>query len=390
MPWPRTILHVDMDAFFASVEQLDRPEIRGKPVLVGHDGLRGVVTAASYDARKFGCHSAQPMSQAKRLCPHAIVMPPRFQRYQELSARLLEILDAFSPLVEPISIDEALVDLTGTERLHGPTEGAARSIKSRVCSELKLTASIGVAPNKFLAKLASDLQKPDGLTLIGPDDIDTILPPLPVTRIWGVGAKTAAVLSSHGIKTIGDLRRMGPKWLREHFGEAGEHYHRLAHGLDHRDVTPDASAKSIGHEQTFGVDLVHLEEIRQFLLRQVEQVAARVRKHGRKAGCVVVKIRFGDFKTITRSRTLSEPTDLTAELWDATKGLLEAWAAKSFSPVRLIGIHATSFADADQQLSLFVDESSEKRRQVDRTVDAINQKLGSSSVFRGAMKHKDG
>src|SRR4051812_2956467 len=183
-----------MDAFFAAVEQLDHPHIRGKPVLVGHDGARGVVAAASYEARKFGCHSAQPMGQAKRLCPHAIVMPGRFHRYREMSNKLFDILGDFSPLVEPISIDEAFVDLTGTERLHGSADGVAARIKHRVRAELSLTVSVGAAPNKFLAKLASDLQKPDGLTIIGPGDIDRILPPLPVTRIWGVGPKTAKEL----------------------------------------------------------------------------------------------------------------------------------------------------------------------------------------------------
>jgi DNA polymerase-4 len=373
-----------MDAFFASVEQLDRPEWRGKPLLVGHDGLRGVVTAASYEARKFGCHSAQPMAQAKRLCPHAIIAPPRFGRYSELSHRLMEILDNFSPVVEPISIDEAFVDLTGTERLHGPGEGVARAIKQRVRDELQLTCSVGLAPNKFLAKLASDLQKPDGLTIIGPDDIDRVLPPLPVTRLWGVGPKTARELERYGIKTIGDLRKLGEKWLREHFGDSGEHYHRLAHGLDDRHVTPDARAKSIGHEQTFGVDLIHLDEIRQVLLGQVEQVAARVRKHGRKTRCITVKIRYGNFQTITRSQTLREATDETAVLWEAAKGLLETWTAKSFSPVRLIGVHATNFTRADEQMSMFRDEASQKRRQVDRAVDAINERLGATKVSRGA------
>src|SRR5690349_9732554 len=206
-----------MDAFFAAVEQLDHPLLRGKPVLVGGDGPRGVVAAASYEARVYGCHSAQPMAQAKRLCPHAIVMPGRFSRYRELSGRLFDILGDFSPLVEPISVDEAFVDLTGTERLHGPAIDVARRIKQRVRDELQLTASVGVAPNKFLAKLASDLQKPDGLTVIDEESIDRILPPLPVTRIWGVGPKTAHALQRAGIRTIGDLRKSGLKWLSEKF-----------------------------------------------------------------------------------------------------------------------------------------------------------------------------
>jgi DNA polymerase-4 len=377
-----------MDAFFASVEQLDQPALRGKPVLVGHEGLRGVVTAASYEARKFGCHSAQPMATAKRLCPHAIVVPTRFHRYIDINRQLMTLLDQFSPLVEPISIDEAFVDLTGTERLHGPGASTARKIKDCVRRELQLTCSIGLAANKFLAKLASDLEKPDGLTIIGPEDVDRILPPLAVTRMWGVGPKTGERLARHGINTFADLRAAGEKWMKQKFGSSGAHYFALAHGLDKRAVTPDASARSIGHEQTFGVNLIHLDEIRQFLLGQVEQVAARVRRHGRRAGCVVVKIRFGDFQTITRSQTLAEPTDETSVLWSAARELLESWATKSFSPVRLIGVHATSFADSNQQLSLFSDKSSEKRRRVDRAVDAINEKLGDTRISRGGKARK--
>jgi nucleotidyltransferase/DNA polymerase involved in DNA repair len=386
VPPARSILHVDMDAFFAAVEQLDHPEIRAKPVLVGHDGPRGVVAAASYEARKFGCHSAQPMSQAKRLCPHAVVMPGRFSRYREISGQLFDILGDFSPLVEPISVDEAFVDLTGTERLHGTAIDVASKIKQRVRNELHLTASVGVAPNKFLAKLASDLQKPDGLTVINADSIDTILPPLPLTRIWGIGPKTARDLERAGLRTIGDLRKAGLKWLSERFGESGEHYFRLALGQDSRDVTPDSNAKSIGQEQTFGVDLIHLDEIRSVLLSQVENVAARVRRHGRRAGSVHLKIRFGDFQTITRSQTLSEPTDSTAELWNAAKLILETWAERSFSPVRLIGMQASTLTDEPAQQKLFADASQEKQRKLDRAVDAINQRLGSASIRRGGAK----
>src|SRR3954470_9503132 len=219
MPPPRSILHLDMDAFFASVEQLDDPRLRGKPVLVGHDGSRGVVAAASYESRAFGCRSAQPMAVAKRLCPHAIVMPVRFARYHEISSRVMTILESYSPLVEPISIDEAFVDLTGTDRLHGPGDRVARAIKQRVRDELQLTASVGLAPNKFLAKLASDLEKPDGLTIVRPEQIDTLLPPLSLTKIWGIGPKTAARLETLGLRTIGDIRRIGHDWLRDRFGD---------------------------------------------------------------------------------------------------------------------------------------------------------------------------
>jgi nucleotidyltransferase/DNA polymerase involved in DNA repair len=326
------------------------------------------------------------MSQARRLCPHAIVMPGRHDRYRELSGKLFDILGDFSPLVEPISVDEAFVDLTGTERLHGDPREVAKRIKLRVREETGLTCSVGVAPNKFLAKLASDLQKPDGLTIIDTNTIDTILPPLSLAKIWGIGPKTARELERAGLRTIGDLRRVGQTWLSERFGDSGEHYFRLANGQDSREVTPDSSAKSIGQEQTFGVDLVSLDEIKSVLLSQVEHVAARVRRHHRRAGSVQLKIRFGDFQTITRSQTLPEATDSTIELWNVARSILETWASTSFSPVRLIGMQATSLTDEPRPEKLFVDVVDEKNRKVDRAVDAINQRLGKASVFRGGAK----
>jgi DNA polymerase-4 len=391
MPADRQILHIDMDAFFASVEQLDHPELRGKPVLVGGTGPRGVVAAASYEARKFGCHSAQPTAQARRLCPQAIVVRGNFARYRELSHRLRDILYFYSPAVEPISIDEAFVDLTGSERLLGPAEKVAAEMKQRVKRELQLTASVGLAPNKFLAKLASDLEKPDGLTIIRPDQIDAVLLPLPVTRIWGVGAKTAKSLERAGIRTIADIRNAGMKWLSERFGESGEHYYRLSLGQDHREVKTDRDAKSIGHEETFGVNLVHLDEIMGVLLGQVEQVAARVRAQSRRAGSVSLKIRFGNFQTITRAVTLSEPTDSTTQMWEAARGLLQKWADESFSPVRLIGVQAQNLSDGGEQMALFEDETAEKQSRLDKTLDAINGRLGKAAVTRGGtVKRRTG
>ena len=233
------ILHLDMDAFFAAVEQRDHPELRGKPLLIGHDGPRGVVATASYEARPFGCHSAQPMVVAKRLCPQAIIVPVRGERYREVSAQMFAILDEFSPLVEPLSVDEAFLDLTGTEQLLGPPEQVAQTLRGRIATDLQLTASVGVAPNKFLAKLASDMDKPDGLTVIRPEDIDRILLPLPVTRIWGVGKATAAGLEKWGIRTIADLRAKSLEWLEEHCGGEARRFFNLARGLDDRTVTID-------------------------------------------------------------------------------------------------------------------------------------------------------
>src|SRR3954467_2941537 len=225
-----------MDAFFAAIEVLDNPSLRGKPLLVGSDDLRGVVATASYEARVYGCHSAQPMAVAKRNCPQAIIVPCRFHRYREISDRIFAIFDEFSPSVQPLSIDEAFLDLTGTEQLQGPAERVARAIKDRIRRDTGLTASIGVAPNKFLAKLASDLNKPDGLTVIRAEDVDRVLPPLPVTRIWGVGKATDERMRTYGVRTIGDLRKKSEAWLREFFGSEADRYYRLSRGLDERPV----------------------------------------------------------------------------------------------------------------------------------------------------------
>ncbi|MGE5610293.1 MAG: DNA polymerase IV [Bacillota bacterium] len=381
-----SILHVDMDAFYASVEQLDNPALRGKPVLVGHDGPRGVVSAASYESRRFGCRSAQPIGVAKRLCPQAIIVPPRMHRYEEVSSRVFAIFEAHTPLIEPLSIDEAFLDVTGSRRLLGSPEQIARNIKARIHAETGLTASVGVAPNKFLAKLASDLSKPDGLLVINPDDIDRVLPPLPVTRIWGIGPKTAARLESLGIRTIGQLRRLPPDWFTRHFGADGEHFQRLAFGLDDRIVIPDREAKSISQEQTFETDVPDPQLIRDVLLAEVEQVARRLRKHALRARAVGLKIRFGQFQTITRSCTLPTPTDATQLLWQSALSLFDHWAAESFQPVRLIGMAAKQLIHGQTQLELFADPQSDRQRKLDRALDAINTRFGQTTIRRGSTK----
>jgi DNA polymerase IV len=379
----RSIVHLDMDAFFAAVEQLDHPELRGKPVLVGYEGPRGVVATASYEARPYGCHSAQPMVVAKRLCPQAIIVPGRHERYREVSEQVFAILAAFSPVIEPLSIDEAFLDLTGTETLLGPAEAAARCMKERVKREVRLTASVGVAPNKFLAKLASDLHKPDGLMIIRPEDIDTLLPPMAVTKIWGIGPATAARLKLLGITTIGDLRRFPLEVLRGQIGEEAEHYQRLAHGLDDRPVATDGDAKSIGQEQTFDVDVGSPDAVRRILLEQVEQVARRLRQHGYRARAVTVKIRFGDFQTITRSSTLAQATHGTLDLAEAAFALFDRWVSTSFQPVRLIGVTASQFSSGEGQLDLFADPHREKQDKLDAATDAITAKFGKGAIRRG-------
>ena len=361
--------------------------MRGKPVLVGHDGRRGVVTAASYEARVFGCRSAQPMAVARRLCPHAIVARSRFYRYRELSNQMFSILDAFTPLVEPISIDEAFLDVTGTERLFGPPEDLAKEIRTRVRSELGITASVGVAPNKFLAKLASDLNKPDGLTIIRADEIEQTLRPLSIDRIWGIGPKTAAKLSALSVKTIGDLQKLSPEFLRDRFGIDADKFVRLSAGNDGRPVTCDRQAKSVGQEQTFGIDLADPEDVRAVLLGQAEQVGARLRKHGMQAKRVTVKIRDGEFHTCTRSLTLREATDQTRQLWRNGRDLFDAWTRTSFRPIRLIGFSASDLSGGElgngEQLPLFADPVSIRQRRLDHAVDQLAARYGTPVVHRG-------
>lgn len=371
-----------MDAFFASVEQLDDPALRGKPVLVGHDGPRGVVAAASYEARVYGCHSAQPMAVAKRLCRGAIVVRGHFERYREESHKVFAILESFTPVVEPLSIDEGFLDVTGSQGLFGEPEAIARRIKERIRAQTRLTGSVGVAPNKFLAKLASDMDKPDGLTVIRPEDVDRVLPPLPIGKIWGIGPKTAERLAGIGVRTIGDLRKLDPDVLACRLGADAEHYRRLAFGLDDREVTPDSEARSIGHEQTFGQDLTDPEAVRRVMLEQSEQVSARLRRHRLFALGVMVKIRYGDFETVTRAKRLEAPTDTTQPIWHAARALFDEWA-KAFRPVRLIGVTATRLTGGEPQLQLFADAGAEKQRRVDTAMDRINARFGKSAIGRG-------
>ncbi|MFA9480171.1 DNA polymerase IV [Phycisphaerales bacterium AB-hyl4] len=395
MPTPRTILHVDMDAFFAAIAELDDPSLRGKAVLVGGSGPRGVVSTANYEARKFGCRSAMPMSIARRRCPHAIVAKVTGQRIRDMSRRLLDILEQTAPLVQPLSVDEAFLDVTGMDRLAGDGPSIARNLKQRIRDELQLTASVGVAFNKFLAKLASDMDKPDGLTIITPDNLDATLLPLPVDRLWGVGPRTLEKMHTLGLRTVADLRQFGLARLQRRFGhDAGEHYHRLALGRDDRPVVPDREAKSMSQEHTFAEDVADADHVRHVLLRQAEHVARRLRKHSRQARGVSVKIRFGDFQTITRSATLPAPTDLTDDLWHAAVELYDAWVSHNFAPVRLIGMGAERLSDTADQMTLFPDPAREKRQQLDQALDRIAHRFGETSIGRGAgtgeRKHTHG
>ncbi|MHC4094204.1 MAG: DNA polymerase IV [Planctomycetota bacterium] len=384
-PGQRHILHVDMDAFFAAVEQLDRPELRGKPVLVGGSPTgRGVVSTASYEARPFGCHSAMPMARAVRLCPQAIVVRPRMRRYAEVSRQVLEIAGQFTPLVEPLSIDEAFLDVTGSTRLLGPAGQIARELKRRIREKTHLTASVGLAPNKFLAKLGSDMEKPDGLVIVRSDRVRAFLDALPISRLWGVGKATLPKLEALGVRTFGDLGRFSEMALRNHFGEAGEHFYRLVRGIDDRGVVPDREAKSISHEVTFSVDIDDYDHLRAVLLGQTEHVAHRLRRHGRLARVVTLKVRLADFSTITRSTTLAAGSDRTDVLWDAVAGLFESWSGPRSAAVRLIGMGVSQLSTEEgQQLDLFDQDEVTRRRGLDQTIDQIRRRFGDDAVSRG-------
>ena len=301
-----------------------------------------------------------------------------------MSDRLFTILEQHSPLVEPLSIDEAFIDMTGTERLFGPPAEMAARLKARIRAELGLIASIGVAPNKFLAKLASDADKPDGLTVIAAGQAEAWLAPLPIERMWGIGPRTARRLRGAGLRTIGDLARMNVPFLRRHLGADAARYRRLARGIDGRPVTPDRQAKSIGHERTFARDIADVEVVRGVLLNQTEQVARRLRRHRLCARTVSLKIRFGQFQTIGRSTTLEAPTHTTATLWRAAGALFDRWAGEAFVPVRLIGVHASQLSRDDAPpASLFTDADAERQARVDRAADRIVERFGPGAIRRG-------
>ncbi|MGI9013464.1 MAG: DNA polymerase IV [Phycisphaerales bacterium] len=377
----RVIAHVDMDAFFASVEQRDDPGLRGRPVLVGGTGPRGVVTAASYEARVFGCRSAMPTAVAKRLCPDAVVVRGSYNKYREASTAVFEELAAFTPEIEPLSIDEAFLDLTGSLRLFGGSRAIAIAIKQRIRERVNLPASVGVAPNKFIAKLASDLEKPDGLVIIGPQEVTARLSPLPIERMWGVGPALARRLRLIGITTFADIAAADPDVLTNTAGASAQRLQQLARGEDQRAVTRDRDARSISHERTFGVNVESPVELRRVLLEQIDDVAARLRRSNLKAGRITLKLRFEGFRTITRSATLPRPTDMTVELREAGRGLLNTWIERSFEPVRLIGFAAGDIGRHGETPGLF-DEPRDRDRRIDAAVDSITARMGSDAIHR--------
>jgi DNA polymerase-4 len=381
-----TILHVDMDAFYASVEQRDDPALRGRPVVVGWVGPRGVVCAASYEARPSGVHSAMPMATARRLCPDAVFVPPRMGHYAQISRQIRDIFLSFTPLVEPLSLDEAFLDVRGCAGLFGPAPDIARQIKGRIRAETGLIASVGVAPNKFLAKLASDHGKPDGMVVVLPEEVATFLAPLPVGRLWGVGAKGQKRLHGLGIHTVGDLAALPEKILADHFGEAGRQMGRLAQGRDDRGVVPDRDAKSVSTETTFARDIGDRHVLRTWLLGLVDQLAARLRHHGLRAKTVEVKIRSTDFRTRIRAQALNEATNATDALWQAAAALLERSLTPDFLPLRLLGVGTTRLtSEVAVQGDLFDGGLRERQGALDRAVDAIRGQFGTGAIRRGSL-----
>lgn len=385
----RKILHIDMDAFYAAIEQHDNPDYRGKPVIVGGDPhSRGVVSTCSYEARKYGVRSAMPLREAFRRCPHGIFTPVRGWRYAEVSRAIMKILNQYTPLVEPLSLDEAFLDLTGSETLFGPAEEIAREIVKRIETEIGLSASAGLAPNKFLAKLASDLEKPHGFVIITQDNMAQILEDLPVGKLWGVGPKTEAQLIGLGIKTIGMLRRIDPHLLLNKLGDTGRQIYRLAHGLDDRLVEPNEESKSVGHEITFQNDTDDREFLAGVLLLLTEQVARRLRRYNLKGRVITVKIRDLNFKTLTKRVTLTEATDFEEEIYREALRLADE-AQWGSGKVRLIGVSISGFnTEESLQLELFRDAEADKDKslaKLHQTIDRLRDRFGEEIVTKGTV-----
>ncbi len=380
------ILHVDMDAFYASVEERDDPTLCGKPVIVGGtpEG-RGVVAAANYAVRKFGVHSAMATAKALKLCPHAIVLRPRMDHYAQISHQIREIFNRYTPEVEPLSLDEAFLDVTGSVNLFGSVETIGRAIKQDIRKELNLIASVGVAPNKFLAKLASDMDKPDGFTVIYPDAVQSVLDLLPVCRIWGVGRVTGQRFDRLGIQTVGQLREMSLQQLQDEFGQSGEHFWQLARGIDNRVVVADREAKSISHETTFAEDVCDMDVLRAWLMELTEQVARRLRSHEIQGRTVHLKIRYSNFDTFTRSKSISPATNATSQLWSVAQQLLLSELPDRPLVVRLLGMGVSNLqTKRPVQQSLFAEEQDERDTRLDQVADSIRKRFGTASLRRAS------
>lgn len=390
-PATRAIIHVDMDAFYASVELLDAPELADQPIIVGGLGPRGVVATANYPARVFGVHSAMPMGQARRLCPQAQFIRPRMSRYRELSASIFTVFEEFTPLVEGLSLDEAFLDVTGSLKLFGNQKRIGQEIKDRIHDRTGLTASVGISHNKFLAKLASDAQKPDGLVLVRPEDILAFLDPMPIRRLWGIGKQTAPKLKSRGILTIGQLRHADITVVRPVLGNRAEHFLKLSRGEDHREVQPVRPDKSISHEVTFDTNVLDRQELLSELLRQSENVAARLRRQELMARTVVVKIRDGSFHTVTRSRSMLACSNSTRTLYRMARALFQSWRDQHrTTAVRLLGMGVSGLETLQTDENARGDQlDSRSEKNLDQVFDRINQRYGDAKIVHGlALRRK--
>ena len=383
----RVVFHIDMDAFFASIEQRDWPMLRGKPLMVcGDPERRSVVSTASYEARAFGVRSGMPVSQARRLCPHGIFLIGHPAKYLYACGQALQIYRTFTPIVEPFSVDEAFLDLTGTERLFGPPEAVARAIKKEIYQKLQLTCSIGIAPNKLLAKLASKQQKPDGLTCIRPEEVLGFLESLPIGELWGVGEKTTPRMKALGVARVGDLRSFPLSFLKSRFGKAGEVLHDMAYGRDSSEVIPYNQLpddKSMSHERTFREDTNDQALLEGTLLELSDKVARRLRQNGARGRVVVLKLRDSTFLTLTRQTTLSAPTCWEDDIYAISKRLLYELPLRR---VRLIGVGVAGLTrkGSGDQLALF-DAAAQKRLQITRAVDRIRDRYGEEAILRATL-----
>lgn len=375
----RAILHIDMDAYFVSVELLTRPELKGKQIIVGHPGERSVVLSASYECRALGVKSAMPMSIAMRMAPHAIVIEPSQGLYSMYSAKIMEIFREVTPLVEQLSVDEAFLDVTGSIRRLGPPETIGQMIRARLRSELGLPASVGIAASKFVAKVASTGAKPDGMLVIRPEQTLAYLHTLPVGALWGVGAKTETVLREMGVTTVAQLAQTPQNTLSRRLGATGVHLHNLAWGLDDREVETEREEKSIGAEETFAIDLWDEEELRREILHLAHRVGARLRAAGKVAGVVALKLRYADFSTFSRSRTLPVPSNGATDLVAAAEGLLEKLGPRP-QAVRLVGIRAEKLGDAGGGMQLSIDPREEHWRQAEATMDLIRSRFPAGAL----------
>ncbi len=388
----RTIIHIDMDAFYASVEQKDNPAIRGKPVIVGalpKSGTgRGVVSAASYEAREYGIHSAQPISKAYRLCPQGVFLPVRGERYAEISSRIMSIFREYTPLVQPLSLDEAFLDMTGTERLRGNTRDCGLEMKQRILEELFLTASVGIGPNKLIAKIASDLEKPDGFVVVHRDEVQSFLEPLPVSRLWGIGKQTESALHKLGIRTIGQLSRFSERSLNANFGKMGESLIQYSRGIDSTPVLSNRERKSISHEVTYSQDKDDMELFHRTLLRLAEKVGYRLRKKSMQARTVTLKILLADYYTTVRHATLPETTSLDNVIYETVLDLFKKVDRKEQS-IRLLGVGVTHIEKEEKkgQTDLF-GRNDEKTTRATRAVDQLRQRYGENVIRKASTATK--